>query len=99
MKFKIEKYFKENIYDLMRKTGYYFQGKHNADSALSFVRPSSGYPRFHIYLKEGPDFLIFNLHLDQKKPSYKGVKAHSGEYSGPVVEKEAERIKDFLLKL
>ena len=48
----------------------------------------------------------FNLHLDQKKPSYFGHRslgegrlkghAHSGDYDGPVVEGEAERIKDLL---
>ncbi len=27
---------------------------------------------------------------------YKGLPAHQGEYSGPLVEKEAERIKQFL---
>ena len=37
-----------------------------------------------------------NLHLDQKKPSYEGAAAHSGEYEGELVEKEAERIKQIL---
>ena len=43
---------------------------------------------------QGNDF-NFSLHLDQKQPSYetKGVHAHSGEYFGPVVEEEADRIK------
>ena len=43
--------------------------------------------------------LIFNLHLDQKRPIYKGVTAHSGEYEGEVVEEEAERFKKILEKL
>ena len=37
-----------------------------------------------------------NLHLDQKKPVYKGAPAHSAEYEGEVVEKEAERIKKII---
>jgi hypothetical protein len=67
------------------------------------------YPRFHIYLKSRPagrgssakpgqsgyDFK-FSLHLDQKKPVYEGSHAHNGEYIGPVVESEADRIIDLL---
>ncbi|MBI2624748.1 MAG: hypothetical protein HYW70_00165 [Candidatus Nealsonbacteria bacterium] len=52
------------------------------------------YPRFHAYIKQAGGKLIINLHLDQKKPIYKGVSAHSGEYVGELVEKEAERIKN-----
>jgi len=42
--------------------------------------------------------LIFNLHLDQKAPIYKGAPAHAGEYDGELVSKEAERIKQILEK-
>ena len=38
------------------------------------------------------DEIVFDLHLDQKKPSYVGTKAHGGEYDGPTVEKEMSRI-------
>ena len=72
------------------------QKKDEVKSEPVFVRPSSGYPRFHIYLKEENDNLIFNLHLDQKRPIYKGVAAHAGEYDGKIVEEEAERIKEIL---
>jgi len=71
----------------------------------NLVRKLTGlnYPRFHIYLKSfdtAQDKLNYNfsLHLDQKKPSYEGSHAHSGEYFGPVVEKEAARIKEVLQK-
>ena len=64
---------------------------------MSFVRrlSASDYPRFHAYVsRENPEQeAIINLHLDQKKPIYKGTSAHSGEYDGELVEKEAERIK------
>ena len=56
------------------------------------------YPRFHVYIKLEGDFVIFNLHLDQRRPSYEGVTAHSGEYDGEVVEREGERIKSYLGK-
>ena len=83
----------------MRKIGYYFLPEKNSE--MSFVRPleRSGYPRFHIYLN--PDKknkeITFNLHLDQKRPIYKGISAHSGEYEGKIVEAEAEKIKQILI--
>ena len=83
MKFTIEKK-NESLNNLMRKAGYF-----SIDS--SFIRPleRSGYPRFHIYIEDN----IINLHLDQKRPVYKGTTAHSGEYEGSVVENEVQRIK------
>lgn len=50
------------------------------------------YPRFHVYIKIEIDSVIFDLHLDQKRPIYEGVTAHSGEYDGEVVEREAARL-------
>lgn len=88
---------KDNITNLTRKIGYFFIGQDEKTNELSFIRPleRSGYPRFHLYLKvsEKNNELIFNLHLDQKRPIYKGAPAHAGEYDGKVVETEAERIK------
>ena len=96
MKFTLKGPFKENIYSLIRQVGYHFQGKDEEKSEIIFVRPASGYPRFHLYLKIENENLVFNLHLDQKRPIYKGATAHSGEYESEVVEKEAERIKQLL---
>ena len=88
----------ENIVNLARKIGYYFL-KEEKDE-LSFVRPleRTGFPRFHLYIKKSNEGLIFNLHIDQKRPIYKGAPAHAGEYEGKVVETEAERIKQILEK-
>lgn len=66
---------------------------------LSFVRRLGGgaYPRYHLYVEKnqaGQDYL--SLHLDQKRPSYRGVRAHSGEYDGPVVEREGGRLYQLL---
>jgi len=87
---------KDNVYNLIRKAGYRFQEKDEKNSEWIFVRPlyKNGYPRFHLYIKNTAKNLIFDLHLDQKKPIYSGVPAHSGEYEGEVVETEAERIKE-----
>lgn len=98
MKFILRGPFKENIYSLMRKVGYHFQKKDEEKGELIFVRLPKGYPRFHLYLKTDKENneIISKLHLDQKRPIYKGAPAHSGEYGGEVVEKEAERIKQLL---
>ncbi len=91
MKFIIKNTLRDNIINLARKIGYYFQNG-------SFVRPleRSGYPRFHLYIEENNNELTFNLHLDQKKPIYKTAHDHAAEYEGKVVENEAERIKQAL---
>ncbi len=98
MKFIAKGPFLENIYNLMRNIGYHFQREDKEKKELTFVSSlgSDSYPRFHIYLKIEDENLVINLHLDQKKPTYKGTAAHGGEYQGKAVEKEAERIKIIL---
>ncbi|MCF7795332.1 hypothetical protein K9M50_03165 [Patescibacteria group bacterium] len=51
------------------------------------------YPRLHLYVKKYPDNYVFDLHLDQKKASYEGHSAHSGEYEGDLVNNALESIK------
>ena len=87
----------ESVNSLMRRLGYrpaYFQKAGES----SIVRPLGGkdYPRFHLYIKQRNVDIYFNLHLDQKKPSYEGFTAHSGDYDGDVVRTEMERIKGLL---
>ena len=86
-----------NIVNMGRTIGYIFQRKASENEA-SFIRPleRSGYPRFHLYIKIEKENLIFNLHLDQKKPVYKTAHDHAAEYEGKVVGTEAERIKQIL---
>jgi len=88
---------KENLYNLMRQCGYHYERTDTGTRELIFIRTIGGsdYPRFHIYVKSGEvsGETFVNLHLDQKRPIYKGVSAHAGEYGGKVVESEAERIK------
>lgn len=85
----------ESILSLMRRCGY---APHPADGQ-SFIRRAgpNPYPRFHIYVvpeKEGG--IRLRLHLDQKKPSYEGSAAHSGEYDSDVVRTESDRIRGIL---
>ena len=86
----------ENPVSLARKLGYRPIGSKRGE--LNCARPiyGAGYPRFHLFIEKHQDKLVFKLHLDQKKPSYQGSSAHSGEYEGKVVENEAERIKNIL---
>ena len=89
--------FQESPTYFFRRCGYGVYGAATSDNEWSFVRrlSSGDYPRFHVYAKmDGDDFLV-NLHLDQKRPSYEGTRAHSGEYDGALVVEEAERIKTY----
>ena len=87
---------KDNILTVMRRYGYAPEGQDESTRELRWTRPLMGrrYPRFHIYSRVSPDNTkaTLELHLDQKQPSYQGTAAHSGEYDGPVVEREAKRI-------
>ncbi|MFH1671601.1 MAG: hypothetical protein ABH889_02410 [Candidatus Portnoybacteria bacterium] len=96
MKLTVQKPLKDNIYSLMRRLGYHFQGKDEERAEMAFSRPARGYPRFHIYLKDESETININLHLDQKKPIYKGAPAHSADYEGENVKEEMERIKNEL---
>ena len=87
---------KDSPLNLMRRAGYGFAGTDEQTGELNFTRRLSGgdYPRFHVFIKSDGDFVFVNLHLDQKKPSYRGTRAHSGEYEdSELLEKEAEIIK------
>ena len=83
-----------NIVNIGRGIGYIFQRQVSGNEA-SFIRPleRGGYPRFHLYIKSDQSELIFNLHIDQKRPVYKQAHDHAAEYDGPVVQTEAERIQ------
>ena len=98
----------ENIQNVMRRCGYFslpavapLNGAKEGRE-LAFVRPlssaGSGYPRFHIYVnvEKFPRETSLNLHLDQKKPVYRGTVAHSGEHDGEIVVKEVARLKQIL---
>ena len=86
--------FNKNILVFARDCGYQ-PILRTSSGELNCARSLRGkdYPRFHCYMKADGRALSINLHLDQKKPSYEGASAHSGEYEGEVVEEEAKRIR------
>jgi hypothetical protein len=88
-----------SIERLMRDIGYK-PDRYTPDGELSAVRKmgATGFPRFHIYVKESRGGLTLNLHLDQKRPSYGEHTAHSGDYESLEVKSELERINDILSK-
>lgn len=96
MDFVIKDY-KENIVSVARRIGYVIiDSQENGQYNLVRKLAIANYPRFHVYLKQQGCNFYFSLHLDQKAPIYKGTHAHSGEYFGPVVEEESDRIKEIL---
>lgn len=81
----------------LRKAGYQHFIDPKTKSESFIIRTGAGfYPRFHLYLNYKNDNIEFDLHLDQKKPQYKGANAHNAEYDGPVVEKEMNRLKGWI---
>jgi len=100
MKFIIKKTSLENTPELMRKSRYRYMGQ--SGKQLSFVRSlgQDAYPRFHVYLKEDKKTrkVSVTLHLDQKRASYQGSTAHSGDYDGDLMTEEATRIKQLFEK-
>lgn len=83
--------------EVLRKAGYsYFKDPQSGEESFVLRLTSEFYPRFHLYVEGEPGKVIFNLHLDQKKPSYGENNKHSGEYDGPTVEKEMQRIDSWV---
>jgi hypothetical protein len=90
---------KESIVNLMRMLGYRPLANKGEEFNCQRRLRGTDYPRFHLYIKEDKNKLVFNLHLDQKKPSYAGSVAHSADYRGEVVKTEAERLKQMISRL
>ncbi len=83
---------------LIRRAGY--SEHHDRRSGqTSYARRFTPniFPKFHVYLADRESAIEISLHLDQKQASYGSGHMHSGEYEGPLVEKEIERIKQFFL--
>ena len=95
MKILLPDTFSVNLRQFLRRNGYASHLQTKLDR-LSFVKrvTSDDFPRFHIYIEKdirGKNYLT--LHLDQKKPSYDGAHAHSGEYDGDLVRNESQALQ------
>lgn len=83
----------------LRKCGYIEIQNPHKNNEISYARsldPGRFYPRFHVYLESDKSGFGISIHMDMKKPSYEGSSAHSGEYDGPVVQGEIERIQGIM---
>jgi hypothetical protein len=79
---------------ILEQAGYHEFVDPNTHKLSYIMRVSSQfYPRYHVYVKLNGPKVTVDLHIDQKKASYKGQRAHSGEYDGPLVEEEIARLK------
>lgn len=90
---------KDSALNILRRVGYAFLRQDEKTKEMSFAKRvgNADYPRFHIYVKMlNYTSAEVNLHLDQKKASYEGATAHSGEYGADEnkwLQTEAENIK------
>ena len=83
---------------VMRRAGYFpFTDPNTGKESFIFRPTPERYPRFHVYMRQERGHIVFDLHIDQKKPSYKGSRMHAGEYEGPTVKKELERIAKWVV--
>jgi len=85
---------KDNPRTLIRRAGY-SEHYDNRSRETSYARRlgTGVFPKFHVYLSERAGGVEVSIHIDQKQPSYGVGHAHSGDYDGPLIERELERIK------
>ncbi|MEK9186683.1 MAG: hypothetical protein AAB885_03815 [Patescibacteria group bacterium] len=87
----------KNLPARLREAGYRFERQASPEEMV-FIKGFEGadFPRWHLYAKEISGSWELNLHLDQKRPIYRGTSAHGGEYEGPLVKKELQRLQNIL---
>jgi hypothetical protein len=87
---------KDNPRTLIRRAGYSEHFDSRSGHTSYARRLDRGiFPKFHVYLSEKQGGIEVSLHIDQKQPSYGVGHMHSGDYEGPLVESELERIREF----
>ena len=83
----------ENYTQVLKRAGYLYISDRRSGKT-SYVRSlaRANYPRFHMYVKDEPGLVLFDLHLDHKQASYEGNHMHNAEYEGDLVESEMGRL-------
>ena len=85
---------KDNARTLIRRAGYSeHYDPRSGETSYSRRLNRNIFPKLHAYLSEHDGGVEVSLHLDQKQPSYGVGHMHSGDYDGPLIERELERIK------
>ncbi len=93
MKFKLPNKFNRTPEQMLRNAGYFYIFDKLSQQG-SFIKKLTGqrYPRFHLYITETTEEIIFDLHLDQSSTRYKGQRAHNADYDSDQVKIELTRI-------
>ncbi len=87
----------DNPYRLLRSFGYGFIRDQQGGSESMVKRLGNGfYPRFHMYIKEEGDLVIFDLHLDQQQSTSLSGSRHKSEHQGEWVAKELNDLRNFI---
>jgi len=83
---------------ILEEAGYHSFNDPNTGKESFVLRLGRAfYPRYHLYIKLlSGGGVECDLHIDQKQASYEGQQAHSGEYDGPLVEEETQRLMRWL---
>ncbi|MFA6131451.1 MAG: hypothetical protein WC702_00065 [Patescibacteria group bacterium] len=82
----------DNARNLMRRLGYGEHVGHGGQTSFSRRLSGSDFPRFHAYVEDKDSGIQINLHLDQKQSGLGSGAAHGGEYEGPLVTQEINRL-------
>lgn len=93
MKFRLPNKFNNTPEQMLRNAGYMYIFD-NISQKGSFKKSLTDqrYPRFHMYITETPEEVVFDLHLDQSATRYKGQGAHNADYDSQEVKSELTRI-------
>ncbi|MBT5808536.1 hypothetical protein HOI18_04660 [Candidatus Uhrbacteria bacterium] len=82
--------------NILRRMGYAEQRTRRGQISYTRRAGTNRFPRYHVYVEDRDGGMQVNLHVDQKEASYSGTSAHGGEYEGPLVTAEMQRIKNFV---
>lgn len=97
MKLTVPKDQASNPLMILRRAGYSaFIDPNTKEESFVLRLTAAFYPRFHVYVDDRHDKVTFDLHLDQKQPTYGSGAMHSGEYEGPTVEREIKRLESWV---
>lgn len=78
---------------VLRKAGYSpFRDPNTHEESWIIRLGPDFYPRLHLYIEERQDDILLNFHIDQKQPSYGHNHRHNGEYDGPLLDQERNRL-------
>lgn len=99
MKIIVPNKFSQNLYPILRRCGYMpIHDRISGQDSFSRKIATGHYPRFHLYLEDRVENVVFDLHLDQTETRYQGAKAHNADYDSPEVRNELGRLYQIILE-